>query len=55
MTELSKLSEKTHYATLGHFLILILDEIYGEVKGKKIRYEGDNSDIRESKLNEVIE
>lgn len=40
---------------MGHFLLTALEEVYEQAKNKKIKYEGDNAELRERKLNEVIE
>lgn len=55
LTALNDQSCKEHYAILAQFLIYCLDEIFNFVNNKKIRYEGENPEIREKKLYEVTE
>ena len=43
LTSLKKSSQQHQYAILGHFLLLLLEEMHREIVNRNVKYEGENT------------
>ena len=53
ITGLRDAAAQRHHSQLSRFLLAVLGEVYTEILGRKIHYEGENPEVREKKLTDV--